>query len=158
MTCRHLIRNSLPSSKIWNNRGDDTPPVCFIIFGFPATFIAGWFSFIIFPAAAPSPPPFPASPAPSSTGKPRLPKTAADYSATGNANDCLSPAPSFARMSCPTHRGHEVQAQIRDLIKKDENQHGIAEPGTYLRTSTCAPLFAMRSAIARISWATCSST
>ena len=34
----------------------------------------------------------------------------------------------------------------------------MAEPETYLRTSTCAPLFAMRSAIARISWATCSST
>jgi len=34
----------------------------------------------------------------------------------------------------------------------------MAEPGTYLRTSTCAPLFAIRSAMARISWATCSST
>lgn len=42
--------------------------------------------------------------------------------------------------------------------KSFSSQHGTAEPGTYLRTSTCAPLFAMRSAIVRISWATCSST
>ena len=42
--------------------------------------------------------------------------------------------------------------------KKKISQHGMAEPGTYFRTSTCAPLFAIRSAIARISWAICSST
>ena len=38
------------------------------------------------------------SPALSSAADPRLPKTAADYSATGLAMDCLSPAPTSTRM------------------------------------------------------------
>jgi hypothetical protein len=45
-----------------------------------------------------------------------------------------------------------------EVFKKIRVQHGTAEPGTYLRISTCAPLFAICSAMLRISRATTSST
>jgi hypothetical protein len=48
--------------------------------------------------------------------------------------------------------------RLNNFFVKKLHQHGMADPGTYRRTSTCAPLFAIRSAIVRISWATCSST
>ena len=44
------------------------------------------------------------------------------------------------------------------FLEKTASQHGTAGPGTYRRISTCAPLFAICSAILRISRATASST